>query len=95
VTAFVICPEDFERITRETGQVLKHRAHPVWIVHYESSKSPAFSVYRVYRAVARVPHGRDPWTVDNRCIGQRDGVASLGEAIEIAREAAGIFGTAG
>jgi hypothetical protein len=81
-------PTDFMVIQRETGNVLKHRSADVWIVFYESSNAIVRGVWRVYRAVQRVPVGRDPWAVDNRCVSPRDGVVMLSDAIDIARKAA-------
>lgn len=83
---FANAPADFQVVERETGLVLKHRTAHVWIGHYEcTGMKPSF--YCAYRAVAHVPKGRDPWTIDNRRIGSPDGVRTLAEAVALCRSA--------
>ncbi len=73
----------FIETTRPTGVIWQHETKPHWIVHYPGTRVRG-EHYQAYRAVARVPAGRNPWTVDNRRIGSEDGFATLEMAIHVA-----------
>jgi hypothetical protein len=61
-----------------------HASKPLWVVHYPATMDRA-EHWQGYRAVAKLPAGRDPWTVDNRRIGSERGFASLEAAIAATR----------
>lgn len=77
---------DFVEVERLHGNALLHKSHPVWIVHYEGHKGFSSPSWRVYESVCKVPAGRDPWTVDNRYVGQKDGFTTIDEALTAALE---------
>lgn len=60
---------NFTEVDRDCGKVLLHKSKPCWIVFYEAIAGVRMGFYQAYRAVAHVPSGRMPWTVDNRRIG--------------------------
>ena len=68
-----------------TGPILMHPAKPVWVVEYPATQiKPRF--WQAYRAVAPVPRGRMPWTVDNRRIGTEAGFPSSEAAVTAAQQ---------
>lgn len=70
----------FKKIARFDGPVWLHKNKPVWIVKFDAID------YQVYRAVEGVPHGRAPWSVDNRRIGPKSGFSTLAAAMEAAKK---------
>lgn len=76
----------FSLVHREHGDCWLHDAKPAWIVHYQATQDRA-QFYQAYRTVARVPAGRDPWTVDNRRIGTERGFPTFDEAAQAAEAA--------
>lgn len=71
------------RVVRRPGQrVWLHVSKPVWIVFY-----PFMEFFQVYRAIEHVPEGRNPWTIDNRVIGPKEGFTSLAAAMRAACKA--------
>jgi hypothetical protein len=74
----------FRQIERNGESIWMHTSLPVWIVRYDAIDGVRAEFYKPYRAVAPVPKGRNPWTVDNRRIGTERGFASLAEAVEAA-----------
>lgn len=71
----------FKRVQRPTGPVWKHATKPVWIVYYAAILGVRAGHFQAYRAVAPVPAGREPWSVDNRRIGAEGrGFKTLNEA---------------
>lgn len=58
-----------------------HDTKPMWIVHYPATGVRA-EFWQAYRAVAKIPTGRMPWTVDNRRVGTDRGFASFEEAAQ-------------
>lgn len=57
-----------------------HPTQPIWVKFYPQTPVRV-AHYQAYRAVAKVPAGRKPWSVDNRRIGDELGFASLDAAI--------------
>ena len=56
-------------VERPHGACWLHVDMPVWIVHYPNSpKGSHYQVYKPRDYVMPIPKGRDPWTVDNRCL---------------------------
>lgn len=77
-------PAGFVLMHRQFDQTIHmHRSKPVWVVHYQATQDRA-EHWQGYRAVAKVPAGRDPWTVDNKRIGTERGFASLDAALAAA-----------
>jgi hypothetical protein len=74
----------FDEVSRMPFEkVWLHKHKPHWIVFYEKTHAPSF--YQAYRAVEPVKNGRDPWSVNNKRIGDaRYGYATLREAMEAA-----------
>lgn len=70
---------------RPTGEVLKHASAPIWIVHYGPTNRMG-EHWQAYRAIAYIPKGRDPWSVDNKRIGPDSGFRSLEEAKQAAEQ---------
>jgi hypothetical protein len=73
----------FKKITRHGSETWQHLTAPVWIVRYEGiegSNTHRYDKYQAYRAVEKMPNGRDPWTVDNRRIGPENGYSTLDKA---------------
>jgi hypothetical protein len=68
-----------------------HRTKHTFVIQYEKDDGMR---YQAYRAVAKVPKGRLPWTVDNRRISgrhkdlDRDGYYKSLEAALVAADAA-------
>jgi hypothetical protein len=63
--------DEFEIIHRLHGDCWKHKEQDYWIVFYESQhiiKRPSYYAYRPYQNESC--EGRDPWTVNNRCVGR-------------------------
>lgn len=58
----------FITVDRPVGPALLHLTKPVWVVEYAALPGRPRH-WQAYRAVAHVPAGRQPWTVDNRRIG--------------------------
>jgi hypothetical protein len=82
---------NFTRINRNGQQVWQRKDDPsIWVTHYPALDGVRGGVFYVYRAVAKVPAGRAPWTVDNRRVdasrGDR-GISSLPKALAIAEAA--------
>jgi hypothetical protein len=76
--------DNFTLVERETGKVWLHNDKPVWVVHYECMDRRD-DFWQAYRAVARVPKNRMPWTVDNRRVCQdKRGYRSLQDALAAA-----------
>ncbi len=74
----------FNQVERPlSGPCWLHETKPHWIIQYQATRATA-AHYQAYRAVERVPQGRNPWTVDNRRIGSPDGFATLEQAIQAA-----------
>jgi hypothetical protein len=69
-----------------------HSRAPVWVVHYPATRDHA-EHWQGYRAIARVPAGRMPWTVDNRRISSET-FASLDAALAAAETNAADFAPA-
>lgn len=60
--------KNFEIVSRPYGDRWKHKTQDFWVVFYESLAKigkPCFSAYRSTRKAV----SRDPWTVDNKCVG--------------------------
>lgn len=77
--------DSFKPVERITGTVWVHKTKAVWIVFYEAVKGVRLAYYQAYRAVVKVPAGREPWTVDNRRIGDANhGFPTLEAAMEAA-----------
>ncbi len=75
---------DFALVERSHGVAWLNLNAPVWIRRYEAVSGIREEEFRIYKSVEKVPKGRDPWTVDNRCVG---GVFhTLEAAMEAARE---------
>lgn len=80
---------DFSMVTRNIGIVWLHKSKPVWVVMYDGvpgSNTNRFDSWQAYRAVQKVPQGRQPWTVDNKRIGPDDGYPTEAEAFKAAAE---------
>lgn len=62
-------------------EILAHDTKPVWIVHREAiGGNPEH--WAAYKAVAPIPKGRTPWSVDNRSLSKPAiGFFSLAEAM--------------
>lgn len=73
--------ENFTKVSRPHGECWLHNSRPVWIVEYSGTRVRG-PFFQAYKAVEKVPAGRDPWTVDNRRIGTEDGFQTLQEAAE-------------
>lgn len=81
--------ESFAEVERSHGTAWLHMDAPVWVVKYDGvpgSQTHRYDSWQAYRAVERVPAGRDPWTVDNRRIGPESGYASEAEAFSAAKD---------
>ena len=76
--------ENYTVVNRPHGSCWLHNTKPVWIVFYDAVHGVRMASYTVYKSVERVPHGRDPWAVDNRNIA--DHVLTLEEAVDIGDE---------
>jgi hypothetical protein len=74
----------FRQIERNGESIWMHASLPVFIVRYDAIPGVRVEFYRAYRAIANVPKGRAPWTVDNDRIGTERGFATLAEAVEAA-----------
>lgn len=81
--------EQFKKVQRVDGEVFAHKSAPVWVVHYPATDARA-EHWNAYRAVAHLPRGRDPWTVDNRRL-EKDGYRTLKAALHAAHEFAQTF----
>ncbi len=75
---------DFVIEQRPTGEILMHKTEPVWIVGYEAIDGVRAPFWQGYRAVAHIPKGRKPWTVDNRRITSERGFPTIEAAIAAA-----------
>ena len=73
----------FIKTTRPTGEIWMHESKPHWIVHYPATSFKG-EFYQAYRAIDRVPAGRNAWTIDNERIGTKDGFATLDAAMHAA-----------
>lgn len=73
----------FTRHERFDGPIWIRDDAPIWIVRYEGIPGYYLEFYGIYKSVTRVPTGRQPWTVDNRCIATAN---TLEEAIRIGDE---------
>lgn len=71
--------DDWISTDRPTGEVLKHAREPYWVVHYGETNRMG-EHWQAYKAIAHIPKGREPWSVDNRRIGPDSGFKSLEEA---------------
>ena len=76
--------KNFRKATRPTGAFWQHISKPHWVVKYDALKDVRPAVYYAFRAIVPVPKGRQAWTVDNRCIGSKDGFKTLAEAMKAA-----------
>ena len=75
---------DFAPVERSHGVVWLNLNAPVWIRRYEAVSGIREEEFRIYKSVEKIPKGRHPWSVDNRCVG---GVfRTLELAIEAARK---------
>lgn len=79
----------FTKVQRPTDDVMLHMDAPVYVVHYPATYARA-EHWQAYRAVAHLPRGRFPWTVDNRKLSQ-DGFPTLEAALQAADEFAQKF----
>ena len=61
--------KEFERFSQSDVCWL-HKDKPVWIVQYDAVPGIRLETFIAYRVAAPLPKGRDPWTVDNRRIGE-------------------------
>lgn len=80
----------FRLVERSHGEAWLHETEPVWVVKYDGvpeSNTHRYDSWQVYKAVERVPAGRDPWTVDNRRLGGESGWAIPEQAFRAARDA--------
>lgn len=80
----------FRLVKRPHGEAWLHETAPVWVVKYDGvpeSNTHRYDSWQVYKAVERVPAGRDPWTVDNRRLGGESGWATSEQAFRAARDA--------
>ena len=64
----------------DLSPVYLHNEKPVWVVQYDATEVRP-EHWQGYYAVAPVPKGRMPWSVDNRRIGTERGFPSLEAAI--------------
>ena len=71
---------------RPHGVCWVHSEKPVWVVHYGQTNRMG-EHWQAYKAVAHIPKGRQPWTVDNRRLGGENGFSSF-EAAKQAGESA-------
>lgn len=60
---------NFEVVRRPHGECWKHKTQDFWIVAYESPKPRGKPCFKAYRAIEGCDQ-RDPWTVNNRCVGE-------------------------
>lgn len=61
------CPQRFRYIDRGGHDCWLHDSGAMWIVRYEAVPGGReYDVFHAFRVVAKLPKGRDPWTVDNR-----------------------------
>lgn len=67
---------------RPTGEYWEHDSAPLWIVEYGAVLGVRRACFKAYRAIERVPAGRNPYSFDNRVLGPREGFESLEEAKE-------------
>ena len=68
----------FIKKQRLTGEYFEHDEHPVWCVFYPAtSVKPAH--WQGYKAIEVVKKGRNPYSVDNRRVGDEIGFASQEE----------------
>jgi hypothetical protein len=76
----------FQQVERLCGSMCwLHETKPVFVVEY-SATNVRGRHFQAYRAVEKVPKGRNPWTVDNRRIGNESGFQTLEEAQTAANE---------
>lgn len=61
-----------------------HKDRQVWIRFYPAIEGVRAAWWQGYRAVMKVPAHREPWSIDNRRIGDERGFASLEAAIAAA-----------
>lgn len=81
-----IAGHPFHLVDRGCGTVLVHDTLPAWIVHYPAIANVRREFYQAYKSCAHIPKGRDPWTVDNKAIGNREhGFLTLADAIATVR----------
>jgi hypothetical protein len=81
---------DFVEVDRNGQKVWLHKTRPVWIVYYEAidgSQSFRYAFWQPYKAIAPVPRGRMPWTINNVKIGKEGACRSLEAAFELATSA--------
>jgi hypothetical protein len=73
---------EFTEVQRpfDSAPTLLHKSAPAWVVNYPATLDRA-EHWQAYRAVAPVPAGRMPWTVDNRRIGSDRGFPSIEAAV--------------
>lgn len=78
--------DSFKPVKRNFDTVWMHKTKAVWIVFYEAVEGVRLAYYQAYRAVNPVPAGREPWTVDNRRIGDANhGFPTLEAAMQAAQ----------
>jgi hypothetical protein len=59
---------EFKEVQRFDGLTWVRDCGTVFIVHYEEVLGHHSEMFIVYRAIERVPAGRNPWSVNNvRC----------------------------
>lgn len=80
----------FEVVHNPTGDVLAHKALPVWVVSYSGTNARQ-AFHQGYIAVAKLINGRHPCMggVDNRRVGSEDGFQTVEEACAAAIAKAG------
>lgn len=72
----------FHTVSRGCDTILVHDIIPAWIVHYPAINNVRRAFYQSYRSCAHIPKGREPWTVDNKALGNREyGFLTLKEAM--------------
>lgn len=60
---------NFEIVSRSHGDCWKHKTQNYWVVSYKTAKEAGKPSFLAYRPVSENRHRRDPWTVNNRCVG--------------------------
>jgi len=71
---------NWHKRNRPVGTYWLHDTHPTWVVFYSASHVRA-AHYQGYKAIEKVPKGRNAWTVDNRRIGSEMGFLTLEDAM--------------
>lgn len=75
-------PENYTLVERPHGSCLLHNTKPVWIVEYSATQIRPRH-WQTYKAMHKVPKGRDPWTINNRRVGPENGIATLEQAVAL------------